>query len=70
MKNTPRLNALRFYRKQKGLSQGDVAGYLGFKSTDRISRWEKGIAYPHVLNAIKLENLYGASIKDFYSSED
>lgn len=63
-------NNLKYYRKLAKLTQLEVAQALQFKSTDRISRWEKGNAFPHVLNALKLQNLYGASIKDFYSIED
>ncbi len=62
-------NNLKQYRKLANLTQLEVAEALGFKSTDRISRWEKGNAFPHVLNALKLQNLYGASVRDFYSPD-
>lgn len=59
-------NNLRFYRKQKGLSQWDVARALGFKSNDRISKWESGLMYPHVKNLIKLGQLLEVKIEDIY----
>lgn len=66
MKNTPIPNALRFYRKQKNLTQWQVASYLGFKSIDRICKWEKGRTYPHVVNLFKLAKFYGVRAEDLY----
>lgn len=60
-------NNLRLYRKQKGLTQLQVAQELGFKSTDRISKWEKGTMYPHLVNFLKLLKIYGAQPHDLYS---
>jgi transcriptional regulator with XRE-family HTH domain len=62
-------NKLREYRKAKGLSQRDVADYLGFRSTDRISRWEGGLTYPHVANLLKLVKLFGVSAEILYESD-
>ena len=54
----PISNSLRFHRKQACLRQLDVARVLGLGSTDRISRWEKGSTFPHVVNLFKLFALY------------
>ena len=51
-------NNLRQYRKQKGLTQWDVARHLGFKSIDRISKWEHGKQYPHITNLIQMARLF------------
>ena len=51
-------------RLHKGLSQYDVAQRLGFKSMDRISRWESGKARPSIENLNKLINLYEISIEN------
>lgn len=59
-------NNLRECRKRVNLKQIDVALALGFKSTDRISRWEKGTAFPHVLNLFKLARLYGVNAEELY----
>ncbi len=64
MKNIP--NKLREYRQLSNLTQSDVAEKLGFKSTDRISRWEKGRQYPHVVNLIQLAKLYGVHAEELY----
>jgi transcriptional regulator with XRE-family HTH domain len=68
MKTIP--NTLREHRLRKGLAQWDVAVHLGFRSTDRISRWENGIMYPHVTNFIKLIELYKATPKELYPEVD
>jgi transcriptional regulator with XRE-family HTH domain len=59
-------NMLRFYRKQAGLRQIDVAAKLGFTSYDRISHWEKGLAFPSVTNLFRLAALYGVSAHELY----
>jgi len=55
-KNIP--NNLRKYRKAIGLKQKDVAKILGLKNSGMISRWEKGVCLPSLLNAFKLAGLY------------
>jgi transcriptional regulator with XRE-family HTH domain len=51
-------NNLRKHRKAIGLKQKDVAKILGLKNCGMISRWEKGICLPSLLNAFKLAGLY------------
>jgi transcriptional regulator with XRE-family HTH domain len=51
-------NNLRKYRKAIGLKQKDVAKILGLKNCGMISRWEKGVCLPSLLNAFKLAGLY------------
>lgn len=63
-------NNLRALRTRLGLSQRDVANYLGFSSTDRISRWEHGQMYPHVRSFIKLLELYGAMAHEVYGRDE
>jgi len=48
------------------MKQSDVAVSLGFASTDRISRWEQGQTFPHVINLFKLAHLYRVSPQDLY----
>ncbi len=71
-------NDLRKWRKAKGFRQLDVACKLGFSSTDRISKWEKGISYPHLINLFKLcaiyevmpQELYGEVLRQVYQSQN
>ena len=58
---------LRFYRKQAGLRQIDVAAKLGFTSTDRISHWEKGTAFPCVTNLFRLSAIYKVPAQGLYA---
>src|ERR1022692_308894 len=60
-------NMLRFYRKQAGLRQVDVAAKLGFTSYDRISHWEKGSAFPNVTNLFRLAALYKVPAQELYA---
>ena len=59
-------NNLREFRLKAGLRQIDVAEHLGFSSSDRISHWENGQAYPSVPNLAKLCVLYGTSLQEIY----
>jgi len=59
-------NDLREARKRTGLRQRDVADKLGMKSTDRISRWEMGLTYPHLKNALLLAKLYNRTVEQLY----
>jgi transcriptional regulator with XRE-family HTH domain len=51
-------NNLRRYRKAIGLKQREVARILSLKNSGMISRWEKGVCLPSLLNAFKLAGLY------------
>ena len=64
MKNIP--NTLREHRKRVGLLQIEVAQKLGVTSSERISKWEKGLTYPHVVNLFKLARLYGVPAETLY----
>jgi transcriptional regulator with XRE-family HTH domain len=59
---------LREGRARKGMTQLQVAEHLGFKSTDRISRWEHGLAEPSAQNLIKLIGLYEVKIDEIYAA--
>ena len=59
-------NNLRRHRKQAGLRQVDVADKLGFKSADRISKWEKGQAIPNIVNLFKLVLIYQTPAEELY----
>jgi len=55
-------NCLRKYRKVIGLKQKEVARILGLKNSGMISRWEKGVCLPCLLNAFKLAGLYSVLV--------
>jgi transcriptional regulator with XRE-family HTH domain len=59
-------NKLKELRKVHGLTQKQVAEFLGHKSEDRISHWEKGQAIPSVPNLFKLAKLYKALPHEIY----
>lgn len=63
-------NNLKAIRKQKELTQKEVAALLGFKSQDRISHWEKGQGYPSIQNLLKLCAVYSVKVEDLYSQSD
>jgi transcriptional regulator with XRE-family HTH domain len=59
-------NNLRHYRKLKGLTQWDVARHLGFKSIDRISKWEAGKQWPHARNLLQIAELLQIHAEELY----
>lgn len=50
-----------------GYSQKEVAKLLGFKSASRISRWERGLGMPSVVNLLKLSFLYSTLPAELYA---
>ena len=63
-------NTLKEHRKRAGLRQRDVADVLGMKSTDRISRWEKGLVHPHLKFLLKMAAIYGVCIGKLFPIEE
>jgi len=59
-------NCLSKYRRQKGLSQKEVARILGFKKSSIISKWEKGICLPSTTSLLKLACLYGRQVEALF----
>ena len=69
--NTEKMNTennLAQARRQKGLSQEDVAEALDV-SRQAVSRWETGAAAPTTDNLIRLSQLYGVSLDALIRSE-
>ena len=56
-------------RKQKGLSQEELADKLGI-SRQAVSKWERAEASPDTDNLICLAKLYGVSLDELLSSDD
>lgn len=67
--NSPIANNLKKYRRIIGYSQKEVAKILGFKSTSRISLWEKGKAMPSIENILKLSALYSTLPNELYYNQ-
>jgi len=59
-------NKLKECRLKAGLTQFDVMIKLGFRSTDRVSKWENGNGMPGVINLFKLAEIYKALPQDLY----
>jgi len=55
---------LRYYRKQKNLTQQNLADKLHL-SRKTISAWENGRSYPDIKNATQLSDIFGISTDDF-----
>jgi transcriptional regulator with XRE-family HTH domain len=66
VKNTPILNRLRKYRKARGFKQRDAARILGFADASSLSRWERGVCLPSVMNMFRLAALYRTLVDALY----
>lgn len=62
-------NRLVKLRKEKGLSQEELADKLGL-SRQAVSKWERAEASPDTDNLICLAKLYGVSLDDLLNTED
>ena len=61
-------NRLKELRIKNNLKQKEVAQRIGFKSDDRICRWEQGQSMPSYPNILKLAKLFNISSVDIYPS--
>src|SRR5512137_1661502 len=62
----PIRNCLRRYRKDRGISQRQVAHLLGISNTSMISRWEKGRCFPSLVNLFRLAAVYSTMVDALY----
>lgn len=59
-------NNLKQCRLACGLTQVQVADRLGLNCHDRLSKWEHGIMFPHVVNLLKLSVIYDKRPDELY----
>ena len=57
---------IKNYRKTEGLTQEQVANYLGV-STPAVNKWEKGNTYPDISLLPALARLLKIDINEFFS---
>ena len=50
---------IRFLRKQKNLSQDELAQKLGYKSYTTVQKWESGVSEPPFKSLSKMSELFG-----------
>lgn len=63
-------HTLAAFLKQKrihaGLSQGEVAGKLGYSTSQFVSNWERGISQPPLTSLKTLSELYKCSLDEMF----
>ncbi len=59
-------NRLKNFRRLFFFSQKEVALILGLKDTSQLSRWEKGVTLPSILNLFRLAKLYKVLPNEMY----
>lgn len=55
---------IRYYRKEEGFTQMELADCFGFTTNQMVWRWENGKALPSVDNLVILSFILGVSIDD------
>ena len=53
---------LRYLRKERGMSQDELADKLGYKSFTTIQKWESGVSEPSVSTLKVIANIFGVSM--------
>jgi transcriptional regulator with XRE-family HTH domain len=66
MDNSRFPNRLKKYRRLFCLSQKEVATILGLKDTSPLSRWEKGLSLPNLVQLFRLARIYQAMPNELY----
>ncbi len=62
-------NNIRTLRKNKGITQEDLAATLGYKSFTTVQKWEKGIAEPPLSVLRKLSELFRVELYDLTETD-
>jgi transcriptional regulator with XRE-family HTH domain len=60
-------NYIRMFRKQRGLSQDELAFLLGWKSGFGVSRFERGEREPSLETLLAMEAIFGIPIRELYA---
>ena len=60
-------NNIRFLRKQREMSQEQLAEILGYKSYTTIQKWESGISEPPLKQLRRMADVFGVDINDMAS---
>lgn len=61
-------NRLWQLRRERGLEQKQVARLLGYKTSDQLSRFERGTRLPKFENLLKLAVIYRASLEEMFDA--
>ena len=62
------MNMLIYCRKEKDVTQAELAKYLGLKPTT-IASWEQGKSLPNIQTLYKLANYYNKSIGQMFGEK-
>ena len=66
MENCRFPNRLKKYRRLFCFSQKQVASILGLKDTSPLSRWEKGVSLPSIVQLFQLSRIYKTMPSEMY----
>ena len=62
-------NNIRTLRKNKGITQEDLAATLGYKSFTTVQKWEKGIAEPRLSVLRQFSELFRVELYDLTETD-
>jgi repressor LexA len=61
---------IKTYRKNRGLSQQDLADHFGYKSFTTIQKWEDGSSTPPAKTVKLLAEFFGVSLEDLLNESE
>ena len=61
---------IKTYRKDRGLSQQDIADHFGYKSFTTIQKWEDGSSTPPAKTMKLLAEFFGVSLEDLLTESE
>lgn len=61
---------IKTYRKDRGLSQQDIAEHFGYKSFTTIQKWEDGSSTPPAKTLKRLAEFFGVSVEDLITESE
>lgn len=60
---------LRYLRKERGMSQEDLANKLGYKSFTTIQKWESGVSEPSVSTVKIISDIFGVTMDQIINKD-
>ena len=61
---------IKTYRKDRGLSQQDIAEHFGYKSFTTIQKWEDGSSIPPAKTLKRLAEFFGVSVENLITETE
>lgn len=61
---------IKHYRREKGMSQKELADKMGYKAQSAVAAWENGYKMPRAARLIKLAEILGVTVDELLTERE